>query len=104
MKLEIDGRLVDTRNVTIEPNATGLGHVPGGDGRRTRCAATVRAGTDALPRDNDFHFALSPSRPVSVLLIQADGAPQLSSFYPDDGARHRRGAAVQGGRAARRRA
>ena len=59
--------------------------------------ATVRAGTDELPRDNEFHFALSPSRPVSVLLIQAEGAPPLSSLYPDHGALHRRGAAVQDG-------
>ena len=32
---------------------------------------TVRAGTDALPQDNAFHFVLSPSRPVSVLIVDA---------------------------------
>jgi hypothetical protein len=42
---------------------------------------TVRAGTDALAINNDFHFVLSPSRPVSVLVIQAEGAPPISSHY-----------------------
>jgi hypothetical protein len=41
--------------------------------------ATVRAGTDALPADNEFNFVLAPSRPVSVLIIQAEGAG--SSFF-----------------------
>ena len=30
---------------------------------------TVRAGTDPLPQDNVFHFVLTPSRPVSVLVV-----------------------------------
>jgi hypothetical protein len=41
--------------------------------------ASVRAGSDALAADNEFHFVLAPSRPVSVLVIQAEGA--ASSFY-----------------------
>jgi len=81
VKLEIDGRVVDTRPVTIEPNASGsvtfaqvTAAVPGMRG-------TVRAGTDNLARNNEFHFALSPSRPVSVLIIQADGAAPESSYF-----------------------
>ena len=35
----------------------------------------VRAGTDSLAANNNFFFALSPSRPVSVLIVQAEGAP-----------------------------
>ena len=41
--------------------------------------ATVRAGTDQMPADNQFNFVLSPSRPVSVLIVQAEGAS--SSFF-----------------------
>jgi hypothetical protein len=42
--------------------------------------ATIRAGSDALPRDNAFHFVISPSRPVSVLIIQRDASP-ASDLY-----------------------
>jgi hypothetical protein len=80
VKLEIDGRLVDTRNVSVEPAATASVTFPAIT-VANQMRATVRAGTDALPKDNEFHFALSPSRPVSVLLIQAEGASQLSSFF-----------------------
>ena len=80
VKLEIDGRLVDTRTVSVDPNATASVTFPAVT-VANQMRATVRAGTDELPRDNEFHFALSPSRPVSVLLIQAEGAPPLSSFF-----------------------
>ena len=78
VKLEVDGRLVDTRTVTIEPNAAASVTFPALTVANAM-RATVRAGTDALPADNQFNFVLSPSRPVSVLIIQADGA--ASSFY-----------------------
>ncbi len=97
VKLEVDGRLVDTRTVSVERERRGVGDVPGAHGRERTCARTVRAGTDALPADNDFNFVLSPSRPVSVLIVQAEGA--ASSFYLDDRARHRDVAAVQDRRA-----
>jgi hypothetical protein len=42
---------------------------------------TVRAGTDALPSDNAYYFALSPSRPLSVLVIQPDASDPVSSVY-----------------------
>ena len=80
VKLEIDGRLVDTRNVSLDPNSTASVTFPAVT-VATQMRATVRAGSDAFPRDNEFHFALSPSRPVSVLLVQAEGAPELSNFY-----------------------
>ena len=33
--------------------------------------AVVRAGSDALPADNTFHVILSPSQPVSVLIVDS---------------------------------
>ena len=80
VKLEVDGRLVDTRTVSVEPNAAGAVTFPAMT-VVNQMRATVRAGTDALPRDNEFHFALSPSRPVSVLIIAAEGSDTLSSFF-----------------------
>jgi hypothetical protein len=78
VKLEVEGRLVDTRNVTIEPNAAATVTFPAVTVANAM-RATVRAGTDAMPADNQFHAVLSPSRPVSVLIVQAEGAS--SSFY-----------------------
>ena len=43
---------------------------------------TVHAGTDPLPADNTFHFVLTPSQPVSVLVV--DGGDRTAtdpSFY-----------------------
>jgi hypothetical protein len=78
VKLEVDGRLVDTRTVTVEPNAAASVTFPAVTVANAM-RATVRAGTDALPADNAFHFVLSPSRPVSILIVQAEGS--ASSFY-----------------------
>jgi hypothetical protein len=78
VKLDVDGRLIDTRPVSIEPNASGSVTFP----EMTVAAAmraTIHAGTDALPADNEFNFVMTPSRPVSVLVVQAEGAS--SSFF-----------------------
>jgi hypothetical protein len=78
VKLEVDGRLVDTRTVTIEPNAAASVTFPALT-VASAMRATVRAGTDALPADNQFNVVLSPSRPVSVLIVQSEGS--ASSFF-----------------------
>jgi hypothetical protein len=80
VKFEIDGRLVDTRTITLDPNAAGSVTFPAVT-VAAQMRASVRAGTDALPRDNEFHFVMSPSRPVSVLIIAAEGAPASSTLY-----------------------
>ena len=41
----------------------------------------IRAGTDLLPADNVFNFVLTPSRPLSVLVIQGEGASPRSSLF-----------------------
>ena len=41
----------------------------------------VRAGTDSMPKDNAYYFALSPGRPVSVLVITADNADSMVTFF-----------------------
>ena len=79
VKLEIDGRLIDTRNVNIGSNSTGSVTFPAVT-VAAPMRATVRAGSDAMLRDNEFNFVLTPSRPVSILVIQADGAGDASLF------------------------
>ncbi|HEY7475260.1 MAG TPA: BatA domain-containing protein [Vicinamibacterales bacterium] len=72
--LELEGRPVETKNLTVGPNASGSITFAQVTAAQPNMRATIRAGSDALPKDNNFHFVISPSRPVSVLLVQADGA------------------------------
>jgi hypothetical protein len=81
VRLEVDGRLIDTRPVTIDPSASGSVTFPPFTVSESSMRGTLRAGTDAMPKDNAFHFALSPSRPISVLVVQADGADASPSLF-----------------------
>jgi hypothetical protein len=74
VQLDVGGRVVDTRQVTVGANASASVTFPPVTVSDAYLRATVRAGTDALPADNVFHFVLSPGRPVSVLILQSDGA------------------------------
>jgi len=79
VKFEIDGRLIDTRSVNIGPNATGTATFPAVT-VAAPMRAVVHAGSDAMAKDNEFNFVMTPSRPVSVLIIQADGATNDSLY------------------------
>ena len=63
----------------------------------------VHAGTDPLPADNTFHFVLTPSAPVSLVIVDSGDAGD-SSLFLVEGAVHRHDAGVPGGRDDRRRA
>lgn len=79
--LEIDGRTVDSRTVTIGPNASGSVSFDAVTVADANMRGVIRAGTDGLAKNNDFYFVLSPSRPVSVLILQSDQARANSSVY-----------------------
>jgi hypothetical protein len=78
--LEVDGRPVETKPLSIGPNASGSVTFAQITASQPNMRATIRAGSDALPKDNQFHFVISPSRPVSVLIIQRDASP-ASDLY-----------------------
>jgi len=76
VKLEIDGRLIDTRPISMGPNSSASVTFPPVTVADSNMRGVVHAGaSDQLPKDNDFYFVLSPSRPVSVLIVQAEGTP-----------------------------
>jgi len=81
VKFELDGHEIETRPITIAPNASGSVTFPAVTVAEPNMRGVIRAGTDQLPADNVFYFVLSPSRPVSVLVVTADGAPADSSLY-----------------------
>ncbi len=81
VKLEMDGRVVDTRNVTVGANASGSVTFPQFTVAVSSLRGSIQAGTDSLAADNTFNFALSPSRPVSILVITGEGASAASTGY-----------------------
>ena len=81
VRLEIDGHVVDTRPVTMDPKGSGSVTFQTMTVSDANMRAVVRAGSDALPRDNDFYFVLSPGRPLSVLIVQSDNADRNTSLY-----------------------
>ena len=74
VKLEIDGHEIDTKIKTIAPNRSESVTFTPVTVADANMRGIVRAGVDPMPADNAFYFVLSPTRPVSVLVINADGA------------------------------
>ena len=69
--LEIDGHAVDSKPVNVPANGSASVSFAPFTLSEANLRGTVRAGTDALPQDNVFHFVLTPGRPVSVLVVAA---------------------------------
>jgi hypothetical protein len=78
--LDIDGHQVESVSVTAAPGASASAVFAPFTLAKTAIRGTVRVGSDPLPADNTFHFVLSPSEPLSVLLIDS-GDRVASSFY-----------------------
>jgi hypothetical protein len=81
VKLEIDSHVIDTRPISIASNSSGSVTFLPVTIADANMRGVVRAGADELPSDNTFYFVLSPSRPVSVLVINADGATSQASLF-----------------------
>lgn len=79
--LEIDGRAVETRPIGLEPNASGSVTFEPVTLAESNVQGVIRAGTDLLPQDNNFFFVLSPTRPVSVLIVQGDDASSRAGLF-----------------------
>jgi hypothetical protein len=75
--LEIDGRAVERQTVAIEPDASAAVSFAPITLAESNVQGVIRAGTDGLPQDNNFFFVLSPTRPISALLIQNDASAGL---------------------------
>jgi hypothetical protein len=78
--LEIEGRQQDSQSVKVGPNAsTSVSFAPF-TLAEPAVRGTVRAGTDLLPADNAFHFVLTPSQAVPVLIIESGDRGNPSFF------------------------
>ncbi|HUL75094.1 MAG TPA: BatA domain-containing protein [Vicinamibacterales bacterium] len=80
VKVLIDGREIGSKPVTVGPNTSASVTFPPFTVSEANMQGTIRAGTDKLPANNVYYFTLSPSRPVSVLIVQAEGAAGTSDY------------------------
>jgi hypothetical protein len=78
--LELDGRAAERVTVTVPPNQAGAAQFQpftlAGSLR-----GVLRAGSDALPQDNDFYFVLSPGQSVSASILRANGPRPDETLY-----------------------
>jgi hypothetical protein len=79
--LEVDGRVVERRDVDLDPGSSSAVSFEPITVAESHVQGVIRAGTDALPKDNEFYFVLSPSRPVSVLVVQGEETPVAAGLY-----------------------
>ena len=78
--LEIDGHQIEKQDVNIGADSSASVTFAPLTLVDPSTHGVVRAGSDALPADNAFHFILSPSQPVSVLIV--DGSDRgAASLY-----------------------
>ena len=80
VSLEVEGHEIEKQALTVGPNASGSVAFNQFTLAEPVVRGVVRAGSDVLPADNAFHFVLTPSPAVSVLIIDS-GDRSNSSFY-----------------------
>lgn len=86
--LEVDGHLIETKKLTVAAGASGSvtfaeftvaeANVRG---KVSVTPSTSSGQADTWKANNDFFFVLSPSRPISVLVVQSDGADRDANLY-----------------------
>lgn len=81
VNLEIDGKTVQTVQVSAEAHAAASVAFPPVtlEGHNTRGA--VRIPDDALARDNVVHFVLSPAEPIGVAMLASSSARRDDAVY-----------------------
>ncbi|HJR60145.1 MAG TPA: BatA domain-containing protein [Vicinamibacterales bacterium] len=81
LSLEVDGRVIESRPLKVDANgsssATFAAFAP--TAKFTR--GTVRLGNDRLPRDNVFHFVVSPSQRVKLIIVDRPASSRAASLY-----------------------
>ena len=81
VRLELDGRAVETQTVTVPPGAPASVTFPPFTLARTFTRGTVRIGDDGLKQDNAYHFVVSPAQRLPVLIVEPARASREASLY-----------------------
>lgn len=81
VNLEIDGRTLETQTVTVNPAAPASVAFQPFTLARPYTRGIVKIATDRLPRDDTFHFVVSPAQRLPVLLVQSSRAARDASLF-----------------------
>ena len=81
VSLDVEGRPIQTQQAHVAANAAASVTFTQFTLDKPIVKGTVRAGSDQLPADNTFHFTVSPSAPVSLLIVDGSGSGGDSSLY-----------------------
>jgi hypothetical protein len=79
--LELDGRSVETKSISVQPGAPASVTFQPFTLARAFTRGTVRIGDDALKQDNAFHFVASPAQRLPVLVLEPSRAAREASFF-----------------------
>jgi Aerotolerance regulator N-terminal/von Willebrand factor type A domain len=79
--LEVDGRVVETREARFEGGSASVTFNPLTLPTAGSTRATLRVPADALATDNAFNFVLSSDQRVGVLIVDGPGATPEASFF-----------------------
>jgi hypothetical protein len=69
--LTIDGHEIQTERTTVAPHASGSVSFTQFTLTGSNVRGSIKAGSDAMPADNAFHFVLAPSEPVSLVVVDS---------------------------------
>ncbi len=78
--LTIDGHEIQTEHATVGAHASGSITFTQFTLTGTNVRGSVHAGSDPLPADNTFHFVLTPSAPVPVMVVDSGDRADASLF------------------------
>ena len=81
VRLELDGRTVETQTITVPPGAPASVTFPPFTLARAFTRGTVRIGDDALKQDNAFHFVVSPAQRAAGAARRAAARVARASLY-----------------------
>jgi hypothetical protein len=77
--LTIDGHEIQTEKASVAAHASGSVSFTQFTLVGANVRGSIHAGSDALPADNNFHFVLTPSAPVSIEIV--DSGDSASSLF-----------------------
>jgi hypothetical protein len=80
LALDLNGQQIQSLPVSVEANGTASVTFAPFTVASRNMRATVRLPTDALARDNIFHFVVSPSEPVRAIVVNRPGAERESLY------------------------
>jgi Mg-chelatase subunit ChlD len=80
LSLDLNGQQIQALPVSVEPNGTASVTFAPFTVSSRNMRATVRLPSDALARDNVFHFVVSPGEPVRTVVMSRAGAERESLY------------------------